>query len=66
MMYFGIFLTVYGAILLVGFLLNFPFLYNNVKSRALIKMMGKKWFNVLIVVMGLTTFVLGLYLIGAL
>lgn len=65
MLYLGIFLIAYGAILLVGFLLKFPILYTNMKSKALIKMMGKKGFDALVIILGLATFIIGLYLVGA-
>jgi len=55
-------MMVYGAFILVGMLLQFPFLYNNMKSKAMIKMMGKKGFNILLLVMAVAFIVIG-YLI---
>jgi hypothetical protein len=48
----GIILLVYGALILAGFLMQFPFFYNNPKSKALIKMLGKTGFNILLILMG--------------
>ncbi|HAX03461.1 MAG: hypothetical protein A2Y45_00125 [Tenericutes bacterium GWC2_34_14] len=62
MLYLSIFMMVYGAFILVGMLLQFPFLYNNMKSKAMIKMMGKKGFNILLLVMAVAFIVIG-YLI---
>jgi len=59
----GIILIVYGAFILVGFILQFPFFYNNMKSKALIKMMGKTGFNILLVVMGIVMLVIGILLV---
>lgn len=64
MIYLGWFLTVYGAFLLVGFLLQFPFLYTNPKSKALIKVMGKKGYNILLLVLGIATLVIGILIIS--
>ena len=48
----GIILLVYGAFLLAGFIMQFPFFYNNPKSKVLIKMMGKTGYNILLILMG--------------
>lgn len=45
MYYLAVFLIVYGAFLLIGMFLQFPFLYNNFKSKAMIQKMGKKAFQ---------------------
>ena len=59
----GIILIVYGGFILAGFILQFPFFYNNMKSKALIKMMGKTGFNILLVVMGIVMLVIGILLV---
>ena len=59
MLYLSIFMMVYGAFILVGMLLQFPFLYNNMKSKAMIKMMGKKGFNILLLIMAIAFIVIG-------
>ncbi len=59
MIYLKVFLMVYGAFLLIGMLFSFPFLYNNPKSRLLIKKMGKKAFNILLLIMALVFLVVG-------
>jgi len=63
MVYLGWFLAIYGAFLLVGFVLQFPFLYQNMKSKALIKMIGKTGYNILLVILGVLTLVIGIILI---
>lgn len=60
MQYLAIFLIVYGAFLIVGLFLQFPFLYNNMKSKAMIKMMGKKAFNFLLLFMALVLIAVGI------
>ena len=64
MYYFGIFLIVYGAFVLAGFIMQFPFLYNNAKSKVLIKMMGKTGFNILLIVLGIVSLVGGILLVS--
>lgn len=59
----GIILIVYGAFLLAGLILQFPFFYNNMKSKALIKMMGKAGFNILLLVFGLAALIIGILLV---
>lgn len=58
----GIILIVYGAFLLAGLVLQFPFFYNNMKSKALIKMMGKTGYNILLLVFGLAALIIGIML----
>jgi len=60
MFYLKVFLIVYGAFLLIGMLFSFPFLYNNMKSRLLIKKMGKKAFNIMLFVMAAIFIVMGI------
>lgn len=59
----SIILIIYGALLLIGFAFQFPFFYNNAKSKALIKMMTKKGYNILLVVLGITALVIGIILL---
>ena len=60
----GIILVVYGAFMLAGFVLQFPFFYNNPKSRLFIKKMGKKGFNILIVAFGIAALVAGILILS--
>jgi hypothetical protein len=59
----AIILIIYGALLLTGLLFQFPFFYNNAKSKALIKMMGKKGYNILLLVFGLGTLIAGIIIL---
>ena len=59
MLYLAIFMMVYGIFLLVGMFLQFPFLYNNMKSKALIKMMGKKGFNIMLFILAVAFIIIG-------
>ncbi len=59
----GIILVVYGAFLLAGFILQFPFFYNNPKSRLFIKKIGKTGFNILIIVFGIAALVAGILIL---
>lgn len=59
----GIILVVYGAFVLGGFILQFPLLYNNAKSKVLIKMMGKTGYNILIIVIGLAALIAGILIL---
>ena len=63
MLYFAWFLILYGAFLLIGYILHFPFLYNNLKSKMMIKKMGIKWFNVLLVFMGALLIAIGIVIL---
>ena len=60
----GWFLIVYGALLLAGFLFQFPFFYNNMKSKALIKVMGKTGYNILLIVFGVAALGIGIWLVS--
>lgn len=62
MIYLKVFLIAYGALLLIGMLLKFPFLYNNMKSKLFIKKMGIKGFNILLFVMAAIFIVIGIIL----
>lgn len=64
MQYLGIFLIVYGVFCLASLLLQFPFLYNNAKSKVFIKMMGKTGFNILILVFGLAALIGGILILA--
>ena len=59
----GVILMIYGAFILGGFILQFPFMYNNIKSKALIKMLGKTGFNILLIILGLGFLIGGILLI---
>jgi hypothetical protein len=63
MYYLAIFLIVYGAFLLIGMLLQFPFLYNNMKSKAMIKMMGKRGFQIMLFVMAIAFIAIGILIL---
>lgn len=63
MQYLAIFLIVYGVFLLSGFLFQFPFLYRMGKVKIMIKMMGKKGFNILLIVLGLAALIGGILLL---
>ncbi len=60
MEYLAIFLIAYGVILILGFILQFPFLYNNMKSKAMIKMMGKRNFNLLLLFIAAVMIAIGI------
>ncbi|MDO9629526.1 MAG: hypothetical protein Q7I99_06465 [Acholeplasmataceae bacterium] len=64
MYYFGIFLIIYGVFVLAGFIMQFPFLYNNAKSKMLIKMMGKTGYNILLLAVGVVALVGGILLVS--
>jgi len=59
----AIILIIYGALLLTGLLFQFPFFYTNAKSKALIKIMGKKGYNILLLVLGLGTLIAGIIIL---
>lgn len=63
MKYFAIFLIVYGSFLLLALLLRFPFLFNNMKSKAMIKMMGKTAFQIVVLVLSLVFIGVGIILL---
>ena len=63
MEYLAGFLIAVGSFYLIGFVLQFPFFYNNAKSKALIKMMGKTGFNIFLVVFGVIFLAVGILLI---
>lgn len=60
MYYLAIFLIVYGAFLLMGMLLQFPFLYNNFKSKAMIQKMGKKGFQIMLFILAVIFIAVGI------
>ena len=64
MLILGIILTVYGAFLLGGFILQFPFFYQNPKSKMLIKWMGKRNFNIFLIMLGATFLILGIIILN--
>jgi hypothetical protein len=64
MFYLGLFLTIYGSFLLLGFLLQFPFFYNNAKSKVIIKWVGIKGFNGIILFLALASITAGVVLLN--
>jgi hypothetical protein len=64
MQFLGIFLVIYGAFCLAALVLRFPFVFNNVKSRVFIKMMGKTGFDILILVFGLASLIGGILILS--
>lgn len=63
MQYLAIFLIVYGAFLLLALIMQFPFIFNNMKSRAMIKMMGKTGFQILLFILAAGFITLGIILL---
>jgi hypothetical protein len=62
MEYLKIFFIIYGVFILVGMFLQFPFLYNNMKSKFMIEKMGTRWFNILLLGMAIIFLALGILL----
>ena len=63
MQYLAIFLIVYGAFLLLSLIMQFPFIFNNMKSRAMIKVMGKTGFQILLFILAAGFITLGIILL---
>lgn len=59
----GIILIVYGAFMLLGLILQFPFFYRMKKAEIMMKLLGKTGYNILIFVMGAAALVIGIILI---
>lgn len=59
----AIVLIVYGAFMLLGLILQFPFFYRMKKAEIMIKLLGKTGYNILILVMGLAALIIGIILI---
>ncbi|TVP84588.1 MAG: hypothetical protein EA375_06250 [Acholeplasmataceae bacterium] len=59
----AIVLIVYGAFILFGLLAQLPLFYRNPKSKALIKLMGKTGYNILLLVFGLAALIGGILLL---
>jgi hypothetical protein len=59
----GIIFVIYGGFLLLALFLQFPFIYNNFKSKALIARMGRKTFNYVVFALGLIFLVIGILLL---
>ncbi|MFA6739071.1 MAG: Imm17 family immunity protein [Bacilli bacterium] len=55
-----IFLIIVGVFYLAGLLLQWPFFYNNMKSKILINKMGRKGYNILLLVFGILFLVVGI------
>ena len=63
MQYLAIFLIVYGVFMLLGWLLKFPFLYNNMKSKLIIKKMGKTGFEIMLIITAAILIVVGILIL---
>ncbi len=50
MYYFGVVLIIIGIFYVLMLILRPPFLYNNIKVKTMIKMMGKKGFDIFFVI----------------
>lgn len=59
----GIILIVYGAFMLLGLILQFPFFYRMKKAEIMMKLLGRTGYNILIFVMGAAALVIGIILI---
>ncbi|MFA6693096.1 MAG: hypothetical protein WCR73_05010 [Acholeplasmataceae bacterium] len=59
----GIILMVYGAFMLLGLILQFPFFYRMKKAEIMMKLLGRTGYNILIFVMGAAALVIGIILI---
>jgi len=55
-----IFLIIVGVFYLAGLLLQWPFFYNNMKSKILINKMGRKGYNILLLLFGILFLVVGI------
>ncbi len=55
-----IFLIIVGVFYLAGLLLQWPLFYNNMKSKILINKMGRKGYNILLLVFGILFLVVGI------
>ena len=58
-----IILIVYGAFMLLGLILQFPFFYRMKKAEIMMKLLGRTGYNILIFVMGTAALVIGIILI---
>ncbi len=58
----AIILIVYGAFMLLGLLLQFPFFYRMKKAEIMIKLLGKTGYNILIFILGATALIIGIIL----
>ncbi|MBE0701460.1 MAG: hypothetical protein IH571_07215 [Acholeplasmataceae bacterium] len=59
----GMILVVYGAFVLLGLIMQFPFFYNNPKAKLFLKKIGKTAYNLIIFIFGAAAIVVGLFLI---
>lgn len=59
----AIILIVYGAFMLLGLLLQFPFFYRMKKAEIMIKLLGKTGYNILIFIMGVAALIIGIILL---
>ncbi len=63
MQYLAIFLIAYGAFMLLALLLKFPFLFNNMKSKAMIKWMGKTTFQIIVLIVSIILIAVGILIL---
>lgn len=56
----ALFLIVYGSFILLGMIINLPFLYRNPKSKFIIEKIGKFAFQAILFFMAIIFIVLGL------
>lgn len=63
MQYLAIFLIAYGAFLLLALIMQFPFIFNNMKSKAMIKMMGKKGFQLMLFILAAVFIAVGIIIL---
>lgn len=63
MQYLAIFLIAYGAFLLLALIMKFPFIFNNMKSKAMIKMMGKKGFQLMLFILAAVFIAVGIIIL---
>lgn len=55
-----IFLIVVGVLYLAGLLLQWPFFYHNMKSKIIIEKIGRKGYNILLLIFGIAFLVVGI------
>lgn len=59
----GIILIVYGAFMLLGLILQFPFFYRMKKAEIMIKLLGKTGYSILIFIMGAIALTVGIIIL---
>ena len=63
MYYLGLFLLIYGIVLILGLLLKFPFMFKSSKAKAFIKLIGLTGYRILLIVLAIAFIVIGILLI---